>query len=127
MDEPYEAPMAEPRSAPTLTTKLAPTMLGCVVGGTLVSLAYHVQGGAPLAMLPYGCGVGAAIGYGVASGWIRPPFAAASAGAVVALTFFQCLPCDGSNVMMPALGALAGWGASVVATLANRTTPSRGS
>ena len=105
-------------------SKMIAAVFGCIIGGPLVAFAYHVQGGLPVEMLPYGCGLGAAIGYALASRWIRPAVAAASAGAVSGLTLFQCLPCDGSNVIMPAFGALISWGASVVVTLVNQTARS---
>jgi drug/metabolite transporter (DMT)-like permease len=110
-------------------SKMIAAAFGCIIGGPLVAFACHVQGGLPVEMLPDGCGLGAAIGYAVASRWIRPAVAAASvaaasAGAVSGLTLFQCLPCDGSNVIMPAFNALISWGASVVVTLVNQTARS---
>jgi len=106
--------------AATAIQKIIATLIGCAVGGSLVTLAYRVQGGLPSAMLPYGCALGAAIGLAVAAQWVRLHLAAASVGAVSALTLFQCLPCDGSNFIMPVFGFVAGWEASRLVTAVAR-------
>ena len=102
--------------------KIAGSLAGCVLGGLLVTSAYRVQGGVPSAMLPYGCALGAAIGLAVASNWVRLTIAGAAVGAISGLTIFQCLPCDGSNFIMPAFGAALGWLTSAVLRVVSRTS-----
>jgi hypothetical protein len=95
--------------------------VGCFVGGLLVSHAYGVQGGTPTHLLPYGCLLGASMGVAVAAHWIRARVAAAATGSIAALTSFTCLPCDGSNFIMPAFGAVTGWGVAVIWNIVTRT------
>lgn len=97
-------------------------VVGCLIGGLLVSRAYSVQGGTPTHLLPYGSLLGVSIGVAVATRWIRARVAVAATCSIFALTFFTCLPCDGSNFVMPAFGAATGWGVAAVLGIITRNS-----
>lgn len=79
-----------------------------LAGACLISYAYAVQGGDPRSFALVGAITGGVIAVAYAEGYIRLSLVGAACGSIAALTFFQVAVCDGSHIVLPMAGAIAG-------------------
>ncbi len=94
---------------------------GCcsVLLALLVANAANVQGASPNLAIAGGA-VGLVLGLAFMAGKASLRFLGVVLGSVAGLQFFQCLPCDGSHIVMPTFGAMVFGGAGWIVQLAIR-------
>src|SRR5690348_15248268 len=100
--------LASPRPA-----ALAGVALGAAVGAALLPLGYRpwprdpiAAGGPPMAA--FGALYGGLLGLGVALGRVRPRLVGAAIGSVLPFAALELNSCDGSILLLPAVGAILG-------------------
>jgi hypothetical protein len=92
----------------SIQMRLIGSICGTLLGAVVTTYAYKVQGGLGQSFAFAGGVIGGIAGFTAVTRQLRLQYLGAAIGSVAALTLFQVPVCDGSHLVMPAIGAAIG-------------------